>query len=442
MALFTKEEALRYHSCARKGKLEVVPCKPFRNQKDLSLAYSPGVAEACREIHADPEKSWDYTNRGNLIAVVSNGTAVLGLGNIGPKAAKPVMEGKGFLFKIFADIDVQDLSINAAKPEQVIEFCKMLEPSVGGINLEDIKAPECFEIEQTLIEALNIPVFHDDQHGTAIVSAAGLINALEITGKKIEDMRVVVSGAGAAAIACSNLYMALGIQPENIAMFDSKGHINKSRTGLHATKSFFAAKQKKEYANLGEAMSGADMFLGLSVKGMVNQDMVKSMGKHPILFAMANPDPEIPYGDAKAARPDAIMGTGRSDFPNQVNNVSGFPFIFRGALDAGSRRINEAMKMAAAKSIAALAKEPVPSEICDMYGVKELKLGIDYVIPKALDFRMLEWEAPAVAQAAIDSGVATKKLDMATYKQQLRTRIDNAHKRMKQFLATYDLSML
>jgi len=442
MALFTKEEALRYHSAARVGKLEVVPCKPFRNQKDLSMAYSPGVAEACREIHADPSKIYDYTNRGNNVAVVSNGTAVLGLGNIGPKAGKPVMEGKGFLFKIFADIDVYDLNINAAKPEQVIDFCKMLEPSVGGINLEDIKAPECFEIEQTLIEMLEIPVFHDDQHGTAIVSAAGLLNACEITGKKIEDLRVVVSGAGAAAIACSKLYVAMGISRENIAMFDTKGHINKSRTGLHATKAFFGDAQKKEYASLGDAMKGADVFLGLSVKGAVNQDMVKGMGKSPVIFAMANPDPEIPYADAKAARPDAIMGTGRSDFPNQVNNVSGFPFIFRGALDAGSRMINEEMKMAAAKAIAALAKEPVPSEICDMYGVKELKLGLDYVMPKALDFRMLEWEAPAVAKAAMDTGVATKKLDLEQYKKDLRKRMDDAHKRMNQFLTTYDLSMI
>jgi len=442
MALFTKEEALRYHSAARVGKLEVVPCKPFRNQKDLSMAYSPGVAEACREIHADPAKVYDYTNRGNNVAVVSNGTAVLGLGNIGPKAGKPVMEGKGFLFKIFADIDVYDLNINAAKPEQVIEFCKMLEPSVGGINLEDIKAPECFEIEQALIEMLEIPVFHDDQHGTAIVSAAGLLNACEITGKKLEDLRVVVSGAGAAAIACSKLYEAMGIQRSNIAMFDTRGHINKSRTNLHSTKAYFGDVQKIEYASLGDAMKGADVFLGLSVKGAVNQDMVKSMGKNPIIFAMANPDPEIPYVDAKTARPDAIMGTGRSDFPNQVNNVSGFPFIFRGALDAGSKKINEEMKMAAAKAIAALAKEPVPSEICDMYGVKELKLGLDYIMPKALDFRMLEWEAPAVAKAAMDTGVATKKLDLEQYAKDLRKRMDDAHSRMNQFLGTYDLSMI
>ena len=442
MALFTKEEALRYHSAARTGKLEVVPCKPFRNQKDLAMAYSPGVAEACRAIHADPEKSWEYTNRGNLIAVVSNGTAVLGLGNIGPKAAKPVMEGKGFLFKIFADIDVYDFSINAPKPEQVIEFCKMLEPSIGGINLEDIKAPECFEIEQTLIEAMDIPVFHDDQHGTAIVSAAGLLNACEITGKKIEDLRVVVSGAGAAAIACTKLYVSMGVRKENVAMFDSKGHVNKHRTGLHPTKEFFAKAQKTEYKSLGDAMKGADVFLGLSQTGLVTKDMVKAMGKHPVIFAMANPDPEITYDDAKAARPDAIMGTGRSDFPNQVNNVSGFPFIFRGALDAGAKKINEDMKMAAAKAIASLAKEKVPSEICDMYGVKELKFGLDYIMPKALDFRLLEWEAPAVAKAAMDSGVATKKLDMKAYKTALRKRIDSAHKRLQAHLATYDLSKI
>jgi malate dehydrogenase (oxaloacetate-decarboxylating)(NADP+) len=437
-----KEDALRYHSAARTGKLEVVPCKPFRNAYDLTMAYSPGVASACREIHADAEKIWEYTNRGNLVAVVSNGTAVLGLGNIGPKAGKPVMEGKGFLFKIFADIDVYDLNINAPTVEQVVNFCKMLEPGVGGINLEDIKAPECFEIEQALIEALEIPVFHDDQHGTAIVSAAGLMNACAITGKKIEDLRVVVSGAGAAAIACSKLYEAMGIARGNIALFDTRGHINKSRTGMHATKVYFGDAQKTEYASLGDAMKGADVFLGLSVKDAVNQDMVKAMAKDPVIFAMANPDPEISYPDAKAARPDAIMGTGRSDFPNQVNNVSGFPFIFRGALDAGSKRINEAMKMAAAKAIADLAKEPVPSEICDMYGVKELKLGLDYIIPKALDFRMLEWEAPAVAQAAMDTGVATKKLDMAQYKKDLRARIDDAHKRMKMYLSTYDLSMI
>ncbi len=441
MALFTKEEALRYHSLWRTGKLEVVPVKPCRNQKDLSMAYSPGVAEACLAIHADPDKVWEYTNRGNLVAVVSNGTAVLGLGNIGPKAGKPVMEGKGVLFKIFADIDVYDINLNAKTADEIVACCKMLEPTFGGINLEDIKAPECFEIEQRLIEELEIPVFHDDQHGTAIISGAGILNAVEIAGKNIEDLRVVVSGAGASANACSRFYEILGVQRENIAMFDSKGHLNKSRGQMHPSKAYFAEKQKKEYASLAEAMKDADVFLGLSVKGMVNQDMVKTMGKNPIIFAMANPDPEIPYNDAKAARPDAIMGTGRSDFPNQVNNVSGFPFIFRGALDAGSRKINEAMKMAAARAIAALAKEPVPDSIKQMYGVKELTFGIDYIIPKALDFRMLEWEAPAVAKAAMDTGVATKKLDLEQYKKDLRTRIDAAHNRINLYLDTYNLDI-
>ncbi|WP_243366913.1 malic enzyme-like NAD(P)-binding protein [Fundidesulfovibrio soli] len=439
MALFTKEEALLYHSAGRRGKVEVVPVKPCRNQKDLSMAYSPGVAEACMAIYHDPEKVWEYTNRANLVAVVSNGTAVLGLGNIGPKAGKPVMEGKGVLFKMFADIDVYDININAKTADEVISCCKMLEPTFGGINLEDIKAPECFEIEQRLIEELEIPVFHDDQHGTAIISGAGILNAAEIAGKNIEDLRVVVSGAGASANACSRFYEKLGVQLENIAMFDSKGHINTTRKDLHPTKQYFADKQKKNFASLAEAMVGADVFLGLSVKGMVKPEMVQSMGKNPIIFAMANPDPEIPYPDAKAVRPDAIMGTGRSDFPNQVNNVSGFPFIFRGALDAGSRKINEEMKLAAARSIAALAKEPVPAEILAMYGIKEATFGIDYVIPKALDFRLLEWEAPAVAQAAIDTGVATKKLDMAQYKKDLRARIDAEHKRINAFIDTYNL---
>jgi len=439
MALFTKEEALRYHSVWRTGKIETVPVKPCRNAKDLSMAYSPGVANACLEIAADPKKVYEYTNKGNLVAVVSNGTAVLGLGNIGPLAGKPVMEGKGVLFKIFADIDVYDINVNCKTAEEIIQLTKWLEPTFGGVNLEDIRAPECFEVEQTLIREMEIPVFHDDQHGTAIISGAGIINAAEIAGKKIEDMRVVVSGAGAAAIACCKFYEILGVARENIAMFDSKGHLNKSRTGLHSTKEYFAATQKKEFANLGEAFKGADVFLGLSTKGLVSKDMVKSMGKHPIIFAMANPDPEIPYADAKEARPDAIMGTGRSDFPNQVNNVSGFPYIFRGALDSGSRMINEAMKLAAAKSIAALAKEPVPTDVLDMYNEKSATFGIDYVIPKALDYRLLEWEAPAVAQAAIDSGVATKTLDMAQYKKDLRKRLDDARKRIEAYVSSYGL---
>ncbi len=439
MALYTKEEALRYHSVWRTGKIETVPVKPCRNAKDLSMAYSPGVAQPCLEIAADPSKVYEYTNKGNLVAVVSNGTAVLGLGNIGPLAGKPVMEGKGVLFKIFADIDVYDINVSCKTAEEIIQMTKWLEPTFGGVNLEDIKAPECFEVEQTLIREMEIPVFHDDQHGTAIISGAGIINAAEIAGKKIEDLRVVVSGAGASAIACSKFYELLGVARENIAMFDSKGHLNKSRTGLHSTKEYFAGVQKKEYANLGEAMKGADVFLGLSAKGLVSKDMVKGMGKHPIIFAMANPDPEISYNDAKEARPDAIMGTGRSDFPNQVNNVSGFPYIFRGALDAGSRMINEAMKLAAAKSIAALAKEPVPTDILDMYNEKSATFGIDYVIPKALDYRLLEWEAPAVAQAAIDSGVATKTLDMPQYKKDLRKRLDDARKRIEAYVTSYNL---
>lgn len=437
MALFTKEDALKYHCAWRTGKLEVVPIKPCRNQKDLSLAYSPGVAQACLAIKDDPEMVWKYTNRRNLVAVVSNGTAVLGLGNIGPKAGKPVMEGKGVLFKIFADIDVYDINLDTTDPEKVIETVKLLEPTFGAINLEDIKAPECFEIEQRLIESMDIPVFHDDQHGTAIISGAGILNAVEIAGKKIEDLKIVVSGAGAAAIACSKFYIALGVDPANIAMFDSKGHIHAGRTGLHPTKAQFA--QKKALANLGEAFKDADVFLGLSAKGLVSKDMVASMAKSPIIFAMANPDPEITYDDAKAARPDAIMGTGRSDFPNQINNVSGFPFIFRGALDAGAKKINEAMKLAAAKALAALAKEPVPTEVLDMYGEKEAQFGIDYVIPKALDFRMLEWEAPAVAQAAMDTGVATMTLDIEQYKKDLRDRIDASHKRIDAYVATYNL---
>lgn len=436
MALFTKEEALHYHAARPTGKLEVVPVKPCRNQKDLSLAYSPGVAEACLAIKDDPTRARTYTNRGNLVGVVSNGTAVLGLGNIGPLAGKPVMEGKGVLFKIFADIDVYDIDLDAT-PDQVIEVVKCLAPTFGAINLEDIKAPECFEIEARLIEALDIPVFHDDQHGTAIISGAGILNAVEISGKRMEDLKVVVSGAGAAAIACSKFYVSLGVDPANIAMFDSKGHINTARTDLHPSKARFA--QKKPLAGLGEALRGADVFLGLSTKGLVSKEMVQGMAPHPIIFAMANPDPEISYDDAKAARPDVIMGTGRSDFPNQVNNVSGFPFIFRGTLDVGARKINDAMKLAAATSLAALAREPVPSEVLDMYGVAELSFGIDYVIPKALDFRMLEWEAPAVAQAAMDTGVAGWTLDMAQYKKDLRSRLDASHKRIADYVASYHL---
>ncbi|WP_319780951.1 malic enzyme-like NAD(P)-binding protein [Maridesulfovibrio sp.] len=439
MALFTKQEALDYHSKGRKGKVEVVPVKPCNTQKDLSMAYSPGVAEACLAIADDKEKSYEYTGRGNLVAVVSNGTAVLGLGNIGPEAGKPVMEGKGVLFKVFADVDVYDINLDVTDPDELCNIVKALEPTFGGINLEDIKSPECFYIEEKLKKEMNIPVFHDDQHGTAIISGAGLINAAEIAGKKIEDMRLVVSGAGAAAVACTNFYMALGIKRENVAMFDSRGHINKSREGLNEQKLQFATD--KEYKDLADAMKGADLFLGLSVKGMVTKEMVKSMADSPIIFACANPDPEISYTDAKEARPDAIMGTGRSDFPNQVNNVLGFPFIFRGALDVNASAINEEMKIAAANALAALAKEPAPDYVCEAYGVDKLEFGIDYIIPKPLDLRLIEWESAAVAQAAMDTGVARKKIDIEEYKKELRERLAASRKRVGEFLKTYDLDL-
>ncbi len=362
------------------------------------------------------------------MAVVSNGTAVLGLGNIGPEAGKPVMEGKGVLFKIFADIDVYDLNIRANTPEEVIEFCKKLEPTFGGINLEDIKSPECFQIERTLIQEMNIPVFHDDQHGMAIISGAGLVNALDISGKRIENIRLVVSGAGAAAISTCRFYESMGLDRGQIFMFDSKGLVHKGRSGLNAEKSYYA--QDKDMT-LAQAMDGADVFLGLSTKDILSPAMVTSMGKDPVIFACANPDPEIDYLVAKQARPDLIMATGRSDFPNQINNVLGFPFIFRGALDVRSKVINEKMKIAAAKALAALAKEPVPAEVCALYGVEKLEYGVDYVIPKALDPRVLEWEAPAVAKAAMDTGVATKPLDLDQYKKDLAARMTASKKRTK-----------
>jgi malate dehydrogenase (oxaloacetate-decarboxylating)(NADP+) len=439
MALFTKEEALAYHSKGKKGKVEVIPVKPCKTQKHLSMAYSPGVAEACMAIHADPELSFEYTSRGNLVAVVSNGTAVLGLGNIGPHAGKPVMEGKGVLFKTFADIDVYDINLDCADPDRLIDIVKALEPTFGGINLEDIKAPECFHIEQTLIKAMNIPVFHDDQHGTAIISGAGLYNALEISGKKIEDLKLVVSGAGAAAIACTNFYCAMGVDPENVFMFDSKGLVYKGRGPLTPEKAGYA--QAKDHGSLADCLKGADLFLGLSKGNILSKDMVAAMGKNPIIFACANPNPEITYPDAKAARPDALMGTGRSDFPNQINNVLGFPSIFRGALDAGSKIINEEMKIAAAKALAALAKEPVSQDICDIYGVKELTFGLDYIIPKPFDPRVLEWEAAAVAKAAMDTGVARKTLDIPAYQKSLRARMDASRKRIAAFVDSYGLDV-
>lgn len=440
MALFTTQEALEYHSKGRKGKVEVIPTKPCATQKHLSMAYSPGVAEACKEIHQDVSKVFEYTGRGNLVAVVSNGTAVLGLGNIGPEAGKPVMEGKGVLFKIFADVDCYDINLAVTDPDELCNIVKAMEPTFGGINLEDIKAPECFYIEEKLKREMNIPVFHDDQHGTAIISSAGLINAVEISGKKMEDVRVVVSGAGASAISCSKLYVSMGVDPANIAMFDSRGHLNTGRSDLNDQKKQFATS--KAYGSLAEAMQGADCFLGLSVADMVNKDMVKSMGKDPIIFACANPNPEISYPDAKEARPEAIMGTGRSDFPNQINNVLGFPFIFRGALDVNATAINEDMKVAAAKSLAALAKEPAPDYVLAAYGVDKLEFGIDYVIPKPLDLRLIEWESAAVAQAAMDSGVARSPIaDMEAYKLELRERLAASRKRVEEFVASYNLDL-
>ncbi|MFA5074198.1 MAG: malic enzyme-like NAD(P)-binding protein [Nitrospirota bacterium] len=436
MALYTKEEALKYHDTFPEGKCTVIPCKPFATQKHLTMAYSPGVAECCRAIAENPADVFKYTNKGNLVAVVSNGTAILGLGNLGPAAAKPVMEGKGYLFKIFADVDVYDINLNCKDPDKLIEIVQALEPTFGGINLEDIKAPECFKIEEVCKKTMGIPVFHDDQHGTAIISGAGLLNALEIAGKKAANMRIVVSGAGASGIACSKFYVSLGIPLENIAMFDTKGHIHAGRTDLNEQKKMFATKKK--YDSLEEAFKGADMFLGLSQANLVSPAMVKSMGKDPIMFAMANPDPEIPYNDAKAARPDLMMGTGRSDYPNQVNNVSGFPYIFRGALDCGAPQITEEMKKAASKAIADLAKQPVPKEICEAYNVKSLSFGPDYILPKALDTRLIEVEPVAVAKAAMEQGIATKKLDLNQYSKDLKKRLADSRARMNAFVKGFN----
>lgn len=434
MAMFTTEEALAYHEYPRQGKLEVLPTKPCFTQKDLSLAYSPGVAEACRAIAADPSLASRYTGRGNLVAVVSNGTAVLGLGNIGPLGGKPVMEGKSILFKAFADVNAYDIELNLSDPDKIIEVVKALEPTFGGINLEDIKAPECFYIEDVLKREMNIPVFHDDQHGTAIISGAGLLNALELTGRRAEDFIVVVSGAGAAGIACARFYVALGVDPANIRMFDSKGILHKGRTDLNKYKAEFASDREMSMA---EALKGAHLFLGLSGKDTVSADMIKGMAEHPVIFACANPDPEIAYPVAKAARPDCIMGTGRTDFPNQINNLSGFPYIFRGALDVQATEINEAMKIAAAKALAALAKEPVPAEVSAAYDGQTFSFGQDYVIPKPFDPRLIEWLTPAVAQAAMDTGVARAPIaDMAAYRSALRERIAKAQARTAQLIAT------
>ena len=416
--MISREEALAYHGDGRHGKIEVIATKPCQTQRDLSLAYTPGVAEPCRDIEQDPAAAYQYTAKGNLVAVVSNGTAVLGLGDIGALAGKPVMEGKGVLFKRFADVDVFDLELDTHDPDELIRAVKLMEPTFGGINLEDIKAPECFYIEEQLIEQMDIPVFHDDQHGTAIISGAGLVNALELVGKKIEDVKVVFNGAGAAGVACAKFYITLGVKPENLLLCDSKGVIFKGRTnGMNPYKKQFAVET--DARSLGHAMKGADVFAGVSVADTVTQDMVRSMADQPIIFAMANPDPEITYDAAKAARDDIIMATGRSDFPNQVNNVLGFPFIFRGALDVRARKINDAMKVAAAHALASLTKEPVLDSVLAAYGLDCLEFGPDYIIPKPFDPRVLSWEAAAVAQAAIDSGVARIELDMDQYRASL-----------------------
>jgi malate dehydrogenase (oxaloacetate-decarboxylating)(NADP+) len=417
-----KKDALEYHEKGRPGKIEVVPTKATKTQRDLSLAYSPGVAEPCKEIAANKEEVYRYTAKGNLVAVISNGTAVLGLGDIGPEAGKPVMEGKGVLFKIFADIDVFDIEINEKDPVKFVEIVRALEPTFGGINLEDIKAPECFYIEKELREQLTIPVMHDDQHGTAIISAAALLNALQVQKKKIEKVRFVVNGAGAAAMACIELYVALGAKPENFCIFDRKGSLYRGRTDLEGFKKKFA--NAKEDTTLDKAMKGADVFVGLSVGNVVTIDMVKSMAKNPIVFAMANPDPEITWPDACSARTDLIMATGRSDYPNQVNNVLGFPYIFRGALDVRATQINEPMKLAAVKALADLAQTPVPDIVNLAYNTTNISFGANYIIPKPLDPRLLATVAPAVAKAAIESGVAQKPIqDWDAYVNDLNKRL-------------------
>ena len=420
MVKITKEAALLYHSQGKPGKIEVVPTKPYRTQTDLSLAYSPGVAEPCLEIQKNPHDAYKYTNKGNLVAVISNGTAVLGLGDIGAMSGKPVMEGKSLLFKIYAGVDAFDIEVNEKEPDKFIEAVKAIAPTFGGINLEDIKAPECFEIERRLKEELDIPVMHDDQHGTAIISAAGLINALEVAGKKIEDARIVVNGAGAAAISCTRLYCSFGARKENIIMLDSKGVITADRANLTEQKREFATT-RTDLHTLAEAIKGADVFIGLSKGNILTKDMVRSMADRPIIFALANPVPEISYEDAKDARPDVLMSTGRTDYPNQINNVIGFPYIFRGALDTAAKAINEEMKMAAARAIAELARRPVPDIVNRAYHVRNFTFGPDYFIPKPVDPRLITEVSMAVAKAAIESGVARKEItDWKAYRQHLR----------------------
>lgn len=426
----TKQDVLEYHSRGRAGKIEVVATKPLDNQRDLSLAYSPGVAEAVLEVERDPQTAYRYTAKGNLVAVISNGTAILGLGNRGALASKPVMEGKGVLFKVFADVDVFDIEVDETDPEAFIAAVKAIAPTFGGINLEDIKAPECFYIEDTLKAELNIPVFHDDQHGTAIISAAGLLNALELTDRNIEDIRIAVSGAGASAIACMNLYIRMGVKRENILMLDSRGVIYEGREFINEFKAPFA--RQTDARTLADAMVGADVFVGLSQGNIVTPEMVKTMAENPIIFAMANPTPEIAYDLAKEARPDAIVGTGRSDYPNQVNNVLGFPFIFRGALDVAARNINDEMKIAAAQALADLTKQDVPDSVLAAYGQSSITFNSDYIIPKPLDPRVLLWVSPAVARAAMETGVARQHVNIDEYVEQLARR-QGVGRQMKRF---------
>jgi malate dehydrogenase (oxaloacetate-decarboxylating)(NADP+) len=430
--VFRRQDALDYHSLGRRGKIEVTPTKPLLTQRDLSLAYTPGVAVPCLDIEKEPSLAYTYTSKGNLVAVVSNGTAVLGLGNIGALAGKPVMEGKGCLFKKFADIDVFDIEIASEDPDEIINIVLKLEPTFGGINLEDIKAPECFYIEERLKELMQIPVFHDDQHGTAIISGAALLNAAELVAKPLDKLRVVVSGAGASAIACAKFYLSLGVKRENLILVDTKGVVYEGRSeGMNKYKAQFATSLKAR--TLGEAIVGADVFLGCSVAGLVSKEMIGAMADRPIVFALANPDPEITYPDAKEARQDVIMATGRSDYPNQVNNVLGFPFIFRGALDVQARVINEEMKIAASHALAALAKEDVPESVQRAYGGATFKFGPDYIIPKPFDPRVLLWEAPAVARAAIETKVARRPLDLEEYKQSLERIYGRTHMVMRKY---------
>ena len=432
--MIRKQEALDYHSHGRRGKIEVVSSKPCQTQRDLSLAYTPGVAEPCLDIHNNPDDAYLYTAKGNLVAVVSNGTAVLGLGDIGALAGKPVMEGKGVLFKRFADIDVFDIELNSHNPDDIIKAVQMLEPTFGGINLEDIKAPECFYIEEELKKTMNIPVIHDDQHGTAIISGAAILNALEVVGKKIDNVKVVFSGAGAAGIACANFYVKLGVKRENIIMSDIGGVVYKGRTeGMNKYMEQFASATKAR--KLADAMVGADVFVGVSAKGVVSKEMIKSMADKPIIFALANPDPEITYEDATSARDDIIIATGRSDYPNQVNNVLGFPFIFRGALDVRARMINDEMKVAASQALAKLAKQDVPDSVIRAYGGKKIEFGRDYIIPKPFDPRVLIWEATAVAKAAMESGVARMPIkDFEQYRDSLEARLGKSREVMRFFI--------